>query len=858
MNTSKVPFSPSLAFLIGAANYKHVPSLETPGQDVKALSKVLEDHYGFQVFPCHNPDKSILKELFEQEIPHQLNLLGKQAESASVIVFFAGHGIAQDSRSGPQGYLAPIDAQNGVLDSMYDMRSMVLSLDKLPCKHLLLILDCCFGGTARWSSKHRGISIAPDYFSQQHFHHFMQRRSWQVLTSTAPDQPALDFLGHGEEEGHSPFAHYLIKGLKGEADTIQDKVITASELYQYLQNRVTQVTAQNVGFFPLDNHDHGEFLFVMQDFSPENLPVSAAENPYMGLDSYDEQRSSLFFGRKKATEEVVKRVEEYPLTVVTGASGSGKSSLVKAGVAPKLKGEKKIITPGRFPLSELEAAKNADILIIDQFEQLITQAEEKDAKKFINELPDLIRSGKKVVVTVRIDFEAQLELPEELKRLWDQNRYLVPPFSAEELREVILTPALRAGRFFEPMDLVDTMVTEVVGFPGSMPLLSFTLRQLFQKSLDSNDPYRTISEKDYHEVGGVHGALQKGADEALREMPDEAHRQTMRNLMLRMVSLSGGEIAGRRVMDDELIFDTDETTRMETVRNLLLSKRLIQSGRDREGTVFWEPCHDALIRSWKTMENWIREFKRENLMLQSKLDEAIGEYHRKNKQSKFLWHKDPGLEQVIAAQKDPVVSLKLSKEEEQFVKKSISLRKRNTRNSIISGIGITVIITSLAISFSYSNRIAIEKAFESGLAGATALKNEGKYAEALQELESTKKDAPKYSPKLDSIRQKWEVFFNLADTGDSLREMGKLKEAVEKYQECHNIEPSDQRINDKIVQTKTELEETFNKLMERGKGHLRYENFTYAVEVFEAALKLKDDPEAKKLLSDCYANSQNN
>ena len=233
-----------LAFLIGIRDYEHVPSLRTPLHDISGLGEVLETKYGYTVHACENPTLDALKAFLKRMVAG-VKSLGKSKDS-HVLIYFAGHGVAQDSETGIRGYLIPADGRRDDKTSWYSMTSLLDEVENLPSNHTLLLLDCCFSGSLRWASTHRDIGGfgAQEKLYRQHYRYFTERRSCQVITSAAPDQLALDFVRKGTEVNRSPFAECIIRGLQGEADTVRDKVITCSDLYTYLQNQLLVVSRQ--------------------------------------------------------------------------------------------------------------------------------------------------------------------------------------------------------------------------------------------------------------------------------------------------------------------------------------------------------------------------------------------------------------------------------------------------------------------------------------------------------------------------------------------------------------------------------------------------------------------------------------
>jgi energy-coupling factor transporter ATP-binding protein EcfA2 len=675
----------NLAFLVAVKDYQHVGSLSTPLNDIQVFGELLRDDYDYTVIPCENPTLESLRAFFKQmeEVTKEAEKQLSDKEPLSVLFHFAGHGVAKDSDSGINGFLIPADGQRNNPSTWLPMEKLLMALEALSCKHSLVLLDCCFSGSLRWASKHRDISgflTSEEKLYKQHYEHFRSRPSSQVLTSSAPDQLALDFVRSGRATKISPFIECVIQGLKGDADTVPDKIITCGELFSYLQSHLLVVSErngnpQNASLFPLNKHDFGEYLFFMDGFDPADLEIREYHNPYQGLNAYEVGDRKDFYGRSKAIAELWRIVQTNSVTVVLGASGTGKSSLVKAGIVPKLEGmgqRVEIIKPGLIPLAELpDDTQTFDVLVIDQLEQLVTLASEKEAESFLSEVYKLLDAGKKVIATLRIDYESRMPKVFFLKDRW--YRYLVPPFSAEELREVIVTPAFRHGHFITPMSLVDRIIEEVIHYPGSLPLLSFTMRQLFERCKDQ--PFGNITQKDYDELGGVIGSLQRKADSVYNTLPDDAHRNTMRCLMLRMVALTGGQIASKRILLKDLDFNEDvEKARLDTVRELLEQERLVVVGTDHSGQEYMEPVHDALVNTWDKVQQWVKSIGDANLLLHVELEAAVDKYRREGMRPSHLWHNNPSLQQANLLEGQFL----LTKQERAYLLKSRRKRRGNS------------------------------------------------------------------------------------------------------------------------------------------------------------------------------------
>ncbi len=465
----------------------------------------------------------------------------------------------------------------------------------------------------------------------------------------------------------------------------------------------------------------------------------APENPYKGLRAFEEADAVDFFGRETLVERLIERLAD-PSTgrflAVVGPSGSGKSSVVKAGLLPalhqgRLEGSERWfiakMVPGTHPFRELATAllsvavEDTDIseeqlqssvrgllravlrilskdesaylvLVIDQFEEVFTLVEDESVRKhFLGSLLYAIKtleSRLRVIITLRADFYDRPLLYPDFGDLVRQHTEVVLPLAPDELRIAVTGPAERVGLIIEP-GLVDAIVTDVSEQPGTLPLLQYALTELFNQRND-----RTLTLAAYRANGGVRGALARRAEETFNAM-DMGQREMLRQALLRLVSLGEGtEDTRRRVRWSELMalgHGRDRRALMQSVLDTFGQHRLLTFDRDpqtREPTV--EVAHEALIREWRRLRAWLDEL-RDDLRMQRHLSSAVAEWVSADRDSSYL-ATGARLEQFesLAAHS----RLILTEQERDYVRASVALRQRAARRRNL--FVMTLIVISVA------------------------------------------------------------------------------------------------------------------------------------------------------------------
>ncbi|NWF70557.1 MAG: protein kinase [Chloroflexi bacterium] len=446
----------------------------------------------------------------------------------------------------------------------------------------------------------------------------------------------------------------------------------------------------------------------------EALLVGEVVNPYKGLRAFQEADAADFNGREKLVTRLLQRLGNTRFLAVVGPSGSGKSSVVRAGVIPALRGgalpdsQKWFMVemlPGAHPLEELEAALlrvavnppesllaqlsedkrglaravnrvlPADgelLLLIDQFEEIFTLVEEEDERKHIMLLllaaTSEARSRLRVIITLRADFYDRPLLYPDFGELMRQQTEVVLPLTTEELEHAIRLPAERVGLHIEPT-LVETIIADVRDQPGALPLLQYALTELYERREG-----RKLTLEAYSAIGGTLGALARRAEQLFSEL-DADGQAGARQLFLRLVTLGeGAEDTRRRVLQSELL-SLGGTGINGTVAQIIErfgKYRLLTFDSDpqtRTPTV--EVAHEALIRRWARLREWLLD-SREDLRIQRTLAVAAEEWLNSRRDHSFL-ARGARLDQLELWAKE--TTLVLNTEEQEYLNASIAERE---------------------------------------------------------------------------------------------------------------------------------------------------------------------------------------
>jgi WD40 repeat protein/DNA-binding SARP family transcriptional activator len=330
--------------------------------------------------------------------------------------------------------------------------------------------------------------------------------------------------------------------------------------------------------------------------APSPLPDLSTSAPWPGLPAYDVGDADQFFGRDDALAECLRRLHSEGVVVVVGASGSGKSSLVRAGLAATLLREGHrvvVLTPGpdRPADAVVEAGGGAPVvLVIDQCEEAITACPDPHEQRAFFDALVAHAERAPLVVAIRADRVADVTANAAFARLVERGLFLLGPMGEEGIRAAIEGPARRAGALLEP-GLVDLVVRDVVHEPGALPLMSHALRQTWEGRQG-----RTLTVAAYRETGGISGAVARSADAVYDDL-DPALRLQLRELLVRLVGpTDSGDPVRVRVPRRALAGHAG----YEQLVEHLLDARLLTS--DDEVV---EIAHESLIRAWPRLREWL-------------------------------------------------------------------------------------------------------------------------------------------------------------------------------------------------------------------------------------------------------------
>jgi len=714
------------ALVIGINEYPFDPEERnlTAAQDAEKIAQLLETSGGFEVhrLPCKEGVREVdsEKSLDSTELKDAITQLFQPKSGIipeTALLFFAGHGWRSEKDGQPEGFLVTSDAlfKPDSEDGLFSLKSLHQILENSPVQQQIVLLDCCHSGELF-------------NFIEQNLAEFEQQRDFDRCFIAACREFQVAYGG--------VLTPALLQALDPtNKDDGRVTNYTLKPRLEAISNNASQhFVVRNIGSQIILTYKGG---------------VRGKICPYKGLEYFDfnptkpeeSEDHRYFYGRTQLTNRLLDKVRSSNFIAVLGASGSGKSSVVRAGLLYQLYLGKNIpgsdrwtiyqpFTPGIDPIKSLEQVvgkltapddlvhfidrlpTERVVLVIDQFEEIFTQCrDEQERSKFFAYLMGAVEHlGNKLclVLVMRDDFQHKCAEQEYagLANKIDNNLVRVQRMNRPELQEVILKPAELVELEIDG-DLVNEMIADVSDAPGDLALLQYTLTQLWD-----NSSFNLLTISDYTRLGGVQKALGNHADTVYQSLLSEEQKadglkeseeqRAARRIFLELTRLSEDEKTPntrQQVWLKDLVNSQQSEELVNKVVQCLADAKLVVTSEqelDRKRMPVVNIVHETLIRNWRLLGAWLKD-NRKALIIKQPIEDAAKEWRDKGKQreSAYLLQgtKLAAAEEYIKRYSDLVP---LSGSTQEFVQKSIQNRKKNRRNLFVTVSAVILGLTGLA------------------------------------------------------------------------------------------------------------------------------------------------------------------
>ena len=669
------------ALVVGINRYKDegLPNLLSPAQDAEAVAQVLEQYGNFRVWRL---PEALNRETKQPRVAKTFEVSLIQLKRALVNLFkpnskqipdtalfyFSGHGLRQDLGI-QESFLATSDVFPNLEFNGLSLQWLRRLLQESPIKQQIIWLDC----------SHSGALLD---FLEGDPGELGQAKDRCFMAACRDFEEAYEAL----TEPYSVFTKLLLQGL--DPQRIPQQWITNISLVEFINQNLHNITQRPIFT------NFGQPINLTRTWEVAGAKSEGKEKieicPYKGLEYFDcnGEDPKYFYGREKLTDQLLDRVRQSNFLALLGASGSGKSSVLRAGLLHQLQlGQRlagseawqiQILSPGKHPLenlalsfldenlSEIERPTQLDqvksllqegakglcklvqvansqrvVLVIDQFEELFTLCEEQEEKdKFctcllgaLNQIPEKLC----VILAMRVDFLGKC-LEQSYSGLGKQietNLVTVPAMQTEELRAVITKPAAKVKLGVEE-ELVEQILRDVQGSPGSLPLVQYSLTQLWEGREDN-----CLKLAKYSQLGGIGGSLNRRATEVYGQL-STPEKKVAKHIFLNLTRLGEGtEDTRRRVFQGDLVTAQHPEDLVARVIRILADEKLVvtseqmaKGGEAKREAVVDVP-HEALIRNWELLREWLDE-SRSFLLKQREIEAAARKWREVGKKGDYL------------------------------------------------------------------------------------------------------------------------------------------------------------------------------------------------------------------------------
>lgn len=674
------------ALLVGINQYpflKDSPTskakhLNTPASDAEAIALRLEEYGGFRVRRLPesiqeeqrrvDPKKLVQGDALHEAIIQLFNPVGDSIPQTALL-YFAGHGLRRNLGGVTEGFLATSDSDPRKNQWGVSLRWLRELLQKSPVQQQMVWLDCCYSGELL-------------NFAEADLGTAGEGRTRFFIAAAREFEPAEENI----QGQHGVFSQVLWQGLDPRRQP--EGVVNNDRLIEYIDQTLKGTPQQPIWYNP--NCE----IILTGEREEVFVPTPDGVCPYKGLRFFDVEDAPYFYGREALTQKLIERVQvgKGNFLAVLGVSGSGKSSVLRAGLMYQLQQERRlpgteqwkirIFTPGEQPLVSLATAfldedvtdieragqlKTAEeaiaqgatglarlvrasksprtVLIVDQFEEVFTVCQSQiDRQQFISGLLGALKQTRDklcLIFAMRDDFLGKCAAYRELANLIQANLVMVTPMNAQELRQAIIEPAKKLGRKVEE-NLIDAILKDLgveveqqtrEPEPGMLPLLSYTLEQLWQRQT-----LNWLKLDSYNQLGGVQKTLENLAERAYKELSIEEQR-VADQIFIKLTQLGEGTPDTRKqVPQGDLVTQAQSADLVERVIQKLTQAKLIVTSERRKGqekVAVVDVTHEALIRYWSRLRELL-DNNREAIRTERKIQAAAEEWREKGKSKDYL------------------------------------------------------------------------------------------------------------------------------------------------------------------------------------------------------------------------------
>ncbi|MGA7979065.1 MAG: caspase family protein [Chromatiaceae bacterium] len=694
--------------VVGINRYRKLEQLGKPADDAEAIAQLLETYGEFKITRLPegitregrlivDPTRDVSTAALKKALADLARPAGQDFPDVALF-FFAGHGLREQIGL-QEGYLAASDSDPGAERWGLSLSWLQRLLKNSPVRSQIVWLDCCYSG------EFLNLSTADPGGLNRCF-----------IAASRSFEAAYEQI----EGAHGVLTGALLQGLAPEHQA---------------DGRVTQFTlADSVNKALAKESQHPVCNNSGEPIALTRMPVAEVQAskrsdicPYKGLEFFDcnETDPEYFFGRNSLVDQLLERIRSGNFAAVTGVSGSGKSSVVRAGLLHQLKRGQRlagsytwplaVMLPGEHPLESLvEVFRHSPrtrlgdlaalletgsgdslssivdcvvgdgrlILVIDQFEEVFTRCQdEAEREGFLGCLLGALEttaSRLTVVVTLRADFFskcAERAYAGLAQRIQD-SLITVLPMSTRELRAAVVEPAHKVGLAVDE-DLVSEVIAALHREPANLPLLEYTLTELWKRC----HAHGRLTLKEYVRLGGVQGALEQRAEAVYGNLSPE-EQQAAKWIFLELTQLGEGTEDTRRRQPKGALLATQRSPAVtESTLEKLTEARLLVKGKVQAGSQTLtaevdvvDVAHESLIRSWPRLRRWIDE-NRDFQLWRLRLREAALEWTQKADKELLL----RGARLLEAEARSAEYQSALSGAETGFIAASVAQRSEEER-----------------------------------------------------------------------------------------------------------------------------------------------------------------------------------